>query len=36
MEHEREIAEDHDKWMKRRVEFMYDYLDFDNDRSRVR
>lgn len=22
--------------MKRRVEFMYDYLDFDNDRARVR
>ena len=36
MEHEREIAEDHDNWMKRRVEFMYDYMDFDNDRSRVR
>lgn len=36
LEEEREIADDHDRWMKNRVEFMYDYLDFDNDRSIVR
>jgi len=30
------IAEEYDAWMKERVEFMYDYMDFDNDRTRVR
>ena len=33
MAEEATIADDHDKWMTRRVEFMYDYLDFDNERA---
>ena len=31
IEEEKSIAEDYDRWMKPRVEFMYNYLDFDND-----
>ena len=36
MHEEGSIAEEHDEWMTRRVEFMYDYLDFDNDRAQIR
>ena len=36
LEEEGQIADEYDAWMKNRVEFMYDYLDFDNDRARVR
>jgi len=30
------IAADYDAWITPRVEFMYNYLDFDNDRAKVR
>ena len=33
---EEQIAEDYDHWIKRRVEYMYDYIDFDNEREVVR
>ena len=38
MDHEKEkqIAEEYDRWMKPRVEFMYNYLDFDNERHEIR
>ena len=36
MAEEATIADDYDKWMTRRVEFMYDYLDFDNERAQIR
>lgn len=36
LESEASYAEEYDRWIKDRVEFMYDYLDFDNDRSRIR
>ena len=38
MEHEKEkqVAEEYDRWMKPRVEFMYNYLDFDNERRAIR
>ena len=29
-------AEEHDEWIEPRVEYMYDHLDFKNDRHRVR
>ena len=30
------IADEYDTWMRKRVEFMYSYLDFDYDRARIR
>ena len=30
---EEDIADDYDRWMKRRVEYMYDYIDFDSERD---
>ena len=30
---EENIAEDYDQWIKRRVEYMYDYVDFENERE---
>ena len=30
------IADDYDQWMNRRVEYMYDYIDFNNEREAVR
>ena len=36
LEEEREEADQHDEWIVPRVEFMYNYLDFKNDRHRVR
>jgi len=36
MEADMFIADKYDDWMQHRVDFMYNYLDFDNDRSRVR
>jgi DNA-directed RNA polymerase sigma subunit (sigma70/sigma32) len=29
-------AEAHDEWIRPRVEYMYNYLDYDSDRHRVR
>ena len=36
IEEEKAIAEDYDRWMKPRVEFMYNYMDFDNERHKMR
>lgn len=36
LEEEKSIAEEHDEMMQKRVEFMYDYLDFDHERAQVR
>ena len=36
IESERGGAKDHDNWMRPRVEFMYNYLDFDNERKQIR
>lgn len=33
---ENQIVKEHDDWMTRRVEYMYDYMDFDNQRKNVR
>ena len=33
---EEDNAEEYDRWIKRRVEYMYDYIDFDNERVNVR
>ena len=33
---ERSWADEHDDWIKRRIEFMYDYFDFDTERHTVR
>ena len=36
LEEEKEEADQHDEWIVPRVEFMYNYLDFKNDRHRMR
>jgi len=36
LEEQRYFAEQHDEWIKPRVEFMYNYLDYKSDRHRVR
>lgn len=33
---EGDIADEHDAWVKDRVEFMYDYLDFNTERKQIR
>ena len=33
---QRSWADEHDDWIKRRIEFMYDYFDFDTERHKVR
>ena len=33
---ERSYAEEYDAWLSNRVEFMYDFLDFDTERHRIR
>lgn len=33
---ERREAEQYDEWVEQRVEFMYNYLDYNNDRYRLR
>mmetsp|Transcript_6919 Transcript_6919/g.9583 ORF Transcript_6919/g.9583 Transcript_6919/m.9583 type:complete len:154 (-) Transcript_6919:892-1353(-) len=33
---ESQIADDYDAWMSNRVDYMYNYLDFDNDRTGIR
>ena len=30
------MLEEEDSWMDAKIEYMYNYLDFDNDRARVR
>lgn len=30
------IAKEYDDWIRPRVEYMYDYMDFDNERARAR
>jgi len=36
MEKDRRIAPEYDDWMENRVTFMYDQMDFDNERFQVR
>jgi len=36
IEEEKQIQKEYDHWMTDRVEFMYDYLDFDHERRHVR
>ena len=33
---ERDYAEKHDEWMKPRIEYMYNYFDYDHDRTVIR
>lgn len=32
----KEVLEEEDSWMDAKIEYMYNYLDFDHDRARVR
>lgn len=32
----KKVADEYDRWIKPRVEFMYNYLDFDNERHAIR
>lgn len=36
LEEEKAIAEEYDDWIRPRVEFMYDYMDFDTERAKIR
>jgi len=36
VEQEREYAEQYDEWVEQRVDFMYNYLDYDSNRHQLR
>ena len=36
VEQEREYAEQYDEWVEQRVEFMYNYLDYNSNRQQMR